>query len=398
MTEPLTLILSATAGLITGVMTGLIPGIHPNTVIFTSLPLYLASGTGLTVYAVFITALSVVHTFHDFLPAIFISSPDAESALTVIDGRSAVEQGKGLEIFQYTAYGALTSLLPVITISGLSILFLDRIYMYLEASMQYILLFFLLFIILNSEEKLNAVLITVFAGALGVISFESTVNQNYVFIPIFSGLFAFPAVLRALKEDFKVPEQDKPSVDRLEAFKGGFMGSIAGFVAGVIPGVGAAVATSFVSPLMKDSSKQFMSAMGAVNTTDIIFSVVTLHVLGNARSGVSVALQFFSTQVDLLLILILTVLSVFPAFYISLKISEVYTVFLTAVPIRKLLYTVLIFLISISFYMTGVTGLLILFTASVIGEASLRSGNRRACMAVLIVPALFFFTGIGAFI
>jgi len=301
-------------------------------------------------------------------------------------------------MFQYTVYGGLFSLLPVLIISGLSLIYLEDIYSYLEVLMPYILIFFLFFIIFDSDQKFNSFLVVLFAGALGIISFESNVNQSYVFIPIFSGLFAFPAVLRALKEDFQVPEQLSSDPDKLEAFQGSVAGSLAGFLAGVIPGIGGAVSTTFVSPLMDASGKRFLSAMGAVNTTDIIFSIFTLHILGNARSGVSVALQFFSTEVDLSFIILVTLLAVFPSAFLALKISKVYVRFLKFFPIYKVLIAVLVFLTAITVYMTGFTGLLILLTSVVIGEAALKSENRRACMAVLLVPALLFFTGIGAFI
>lgn len=398
MAETTVLLLPALAGLVSGVFTGLVPGIHPNTVIFVSLPLYLSTGTGLRFYAVFISSLSVTHTFHDFLPAIFLSSPDAESALSVINGRSAVEQGKGLEMFYYTVYGALTSLLPVVVISALSLIFLEQIYASLQSVMHYILLFFLFFIILDSRDKFSTLLVTVFAGTLGILSFESTVNQSFVFIPLFSGLFAVPAVLRSLKDDFHICDQENPSVEISEAFRGGLLGSLAGFIAGVVPGIGGALSTAFISPLMNESNKDFMSAMGAVNTTDIIFSIFALHILGKARSGVSVALQFFSKDLNLSFVLLITFLSIFPAAYIALKISKLYVNILEKLPIRKVLYLVLIVLCCISVYLTGFTGLLILITASLIGETSLRLGNRRACMAVLIVPAFLFFSGIGAFI
>ena len=339
-----------------------------------------------------------MHTFCDFLPAIFISSPDAESALAVIEGRSAVKQGKGLEMFYYTVYGGIFSLLPVLLISGLSIIYLKEFYTYLEAFMPYILLFFLFFIITDSDQKLNSFLLAVFAGALGIISFESNVNQSYVFIPIFSGLFAFPAVMRAIKDNFEVPEQSVPDPDKSEALQGSLLGSLAGFMAGVIPGIGGAVSTTFLSPLMDMSGKRFISAMGAVNTTDIIFSMFTLYILGNARSGVSVALQFFSTDINLVFLIAVTLTAVFPSAFLALKISGIYVKFLEKFPINKILSGVLILLTLVTLYLTGFTGLLILSTSAFIGEAALKSGNRRPCMAVLIVPALLFFTGIGGFI
>lgn len=366
--------------------------------IFTTVPFYLTSQTGLGVYAVFLAALSISHTFHDFLPAIFLSSPDAESALSTINGKSAVEQGKGLEIFYYTVYGAVAAVIPVLAISLFSLYFLSGLYANLEAVMEYILIFFLLFIIIDSENKVSALLVAAFSGALGVMSFAVPVNQNFVFIPLFSGLFAVPAIYRSMEESFEIPDQDRPEIEKLDAFSGGLLGSLAGFLAGVIPGIGAAVSTAFVSPLIDDSTGKFMSSMGAVNTTDIIFSIFTLQILGNARSGVSVALQIFSTQVNLDLVILATLFAVPISAAIALKIAGLYTDFLENIAVSKIYPAVLLLLFAVSGLMTGVLGLVILFTASLIGYAALESGNRRVCMAVLLVPSILFFSGIGAFI
>lgn len=333
------------------------------------------------------------------MPAIFISSPDAESALAVVNGKAAVEEGRGLEMFYYTVYGGFVSLLPVIFISLLSLKFLESFYGVLEVYMHYVLLFFLLFIVLDSEDSVSAFIIAVFSGVLGVVSFESAVNQSFVFIPIFSGLFAFPAIIRSIDQDFQVPDQDRPELEFSEVFSGGFTGSLAGFIAGVIPGIGAAVATVFVSPLMKkDSSGRFMSALGAVNTTDIIFSIFTLYILGNARSGVSVALQFFSTEINLVYVLAACLVSAPVAAFIAIRISEVYVKILHKLPITTVLVSVLLLVSSLTLYMTGFRGLVILVVASLIGRAALITGNRRVCMSVLIIPALLFFSGAGVFI
>ena len=366
--------------------------------IFTTVPFYLTSQTGLPVYAVFLSALSVSHTFHDFLPAIFLSSPDAESALSTINGRSAVEQGKGLEIFHYTVYGALTALIPVLLISLLSFYFLSGLYATLEAVMEYVLIFFLLFILIDSENKVSALLIAIFSGALGIISFAVPVNQNFVFVPLFSGLFAVPAIFRSMEEKFEIPDQDRPQIQRFDAFSGGLLGSLAGFLAGVIPGIGAAVSTAFVSPMIDDSSGKFMSSMGAVNTTDIIFSIFTLQILGNARSGVSVALQIFSTQINLNLVILATLVAVPISAVIALKISGLYTHVLEKFTVSRIYPSILLLLFAVSGLMTGFLGIIVLITASLIGYAALESGNRRICMAVLLVPSILFFSGIGAFI
>jgi putative membrane protein len=391
------LLLFTLGGVAAGVFTGLVPGIHPNTVIFTAVPYYLSSGIETMHFVAFLTGMSVSHTFHDFLPAFFISAPDAESALSSVSAAEMVKSGKGLEAFRYTVYGALFSLLPVMLFSALSFFYLEQLYGWISGFMEHILLFFLFFMVLDSENRFGSALVAVFAGALGVASFQSPVNQNFVFIPLFSGLFAVPAIISSLRSDYKIPDQDPPSLKFPEAFRGGIVGSAAGFLAGVIPGIGAAVSTSFLSPLMDRSRRKFMASMGAVNTTDIIFSLVALYLIERARSGVSVALELLGSEVNLVLVGVLALLSVFVSAFTALKVSGRYVDSLRSVQAEKLLYSVLALLAAVVFLVTGILGLLVFLTSSLVGEAALRTGNRKVCMAVLIVPAILYFAGFGIF-
>jgi putative membrane protein len=366
-------------------------------VIFTAVPYYLSSGIETMPFVAFLTGMSVSHTFHDFLPAFFISAPDAESALSTVNAAEMVKNGKGLEAFHYTVYGALFSLLPVLLFSVLSFFYLEQLYGWISGFMEYILLFFLLFMVLDSERSLESALVAVFAGALGVASFQSPLNQNFVFIPLFSGLFAVPAILSSLKSDYEIPDQESPSLEFSGALRGGFMGSIAGFLAGVVPGIGAAVSTSFLSPLMDRSRRKFMASMGAVNTTDIIFSLVALYLIQRARSGVSVALELLGSEVNLALVGFLALLSLFISAFTALKVSGRYVKLLRSFPAEKLLYSVLVLLAFVVFMMTGFLGLVVFLTSSLVGEAALRTGNRKACMAVLIIPSILYFAGFGIF-
>lgn len=89
------IILIIILGVLTGVFTGLTPVIHPNIVIFGSLPFYFSLDIGFVPYMVFISGLSVAHTFHDFLPAIFLGAPETEAALSTVFGTEIASRGKG---------------------------------------------------------------------------------------------------------------------------------------------------------------------------------------------------------------------------------------------------------------------------------------------------------------
>ena len=128
---------SCIIGIISGIITGITPGIDPNTVIFTSMPVYLSTDISQGVYISYMTGLSVSHTFHDFLPAIFISTPDAEAALSSIAAPEMVKNGKGLEAFYASVRGGMQALMVIALLLVPLYFFLEPVYQSISNYMHY---------------------------------------------------------------------------------------------------------------------------------------------------------------------------------------------------------------------------------------------------------------------
>ena len=394
-------IISCLLGITAGILTGLTPGIHPNTVIFGSLPVYFSTGIDEPLYISFMTGLSVSHTFHDFLPAIFLSAPEAESALSVVAAPEMVEEGKGFEAFKATVRGGITSFATVLVILAPVYFLLKPFYTLVSGVMEYVLLFFLFYIVLETDKIRQSTLVAVFSGALGIISFQASINQQFVLVPVFAGLFAVPGLYSIIsEEEFEIPEQKQSTDFSLKPDVNGVTGTFAGLLAGTVPGIGAAVSTSFLSPLISDSKKGFLTAMGAVNTSDILFSIISLYLLGNPRSGVSVALQSIITPGKKLFLAVglLASFSVVISAILCLRVGKVYTEVLNGFRVDRIALPVLGILLAVTSVLTGITGLFVLFISSCIGFYARRTDQRRACMAVLIIPSILSFASITLFI
>ncbi|QKQ98785.1 hypothetical protein GKQ38_04650 [Candidatus Nanohaloarchaea archaeon] len=388
------LILIILAGVTAGVFTGIIPGIHPNTVVFTSLPYYFAVQPELMNYLVFIVAISVSHTFHDFLPAIFLHAPNSTTALSTMPGAEAVSKGEGLEAFYRTAAGGLIAVTGILVLLPALFLLLKPIYSFIEPLMLYILVFFLIFTVLKSDRTFLALQIAALAGFLGLYSFNLPVNQNYILIPVFTGLFAVPAMSSALGREEGLTDQSREIEVDVSA-SSGIIGAAAGLLAGVVPGIGPAISTSFLSPLSEDSS--FVASLGGVNSSDIVSSLVALYLLNAPRSGASVAInQITSLSAQTMVVLVgAAAFSTAASFFVCLKMSRYYVSFLEKFSYRKIIYAVMVLLSGLIFYFTGFLGLLVLFTASMIGFCAKAVGERAVLMSVLMVPAVLFFSGTG---
>ena len=382
-------------GVSAGIFTGLIPGIHPNTVVFTSLPFYFAYRPELTLYVVFIVAISVSHTFHDFLPAIFLHAPSATTALSSLPGAEAAAQGKGLQAFYRTAAGGLISVFALLLLLPALFTFLKPIYGFIEPLMLYLLVFFLFFAILDSENIFMSVQIAALSGFLGVYSFNMPVSQNFILVPVFTGLFAVPAMTAVLKNSGELPEQDREFETDISV-RSGIVGTMAGLLAGIVPGIGPALSTSFLSPLQADDG-DFLTALGGVNSSDMVASLVALYLLNAPRSGASVAVGqiTFLSQGRMILLLGAAFISAALAFTLALKVSSFFVYFLNNFSFTKIVFAVLISIIALTYLFTGFLGLLVLFTASAIGSCARAAGERTVLMAVLIVPSIMFFSGHG---
>ena len=100
-------------GCILGVVTGLTPGLHINLVaviLFGVSPLLLGY-TNAVVLASFIIAMSITHTFTDFISSVYLGAPSDDTALSVLPGHRMLLEGKGHEAVKLTVIGSLLALI-----------------------------------------------------------------------------------------------------------------------------------------------------------------------------------------------------------------------------------------------------------------------------------------------
>ena len=266
--------------------------------------------------------------------------------------------------------------------------------------MAFFLLFILLTVVFNTPKLWIGGSVAALSGILGLLAFEMPVNESYVFIPLFSGLFAVPILLSSLSSTREIPEQSHIEPLSESAMRGGLIGFIAGAVAGIFPGIGSSISTSFLTPLMEDSEKEFIAGLGGVNTADILISFIALIAIGKSRSGASVALSMVS-KVNLpraALLMGSSMLAVGVSAPLALKSGAVFAELSAKFPRRPFLVAsgVLVFVATV--FLTGYLGVLVLFTSSAIGYVAMLLGDRRPCMSVLLVPAISFFAKNGIFI
>ncbi|MEW5759775.1 MAG: tripartite tricarboxylate transporter permease, partial [Candidatus Thermoplasmatota archaeon] len=81
-------------GVFIGAITGIIPGLHVNNISFIILASYPTIAGGLILFGsditilvcVLLMSILIMHTFINFVPAVFLGAPEGEMALSVLPG------------------------------------------------------------------------------------------------------------------------------------------------------------------------------------------------------------------------------------------------------------------------------------------------------------------------
>lgn len=401
----LELFLFMLAGIGIGIFAGLTPGIHVNTLIPLLLTL-LAFFPNPYYLAVLIIAVSITEMFIDFIPSIFIGAPDPDVCLSVLPGHRMLLEGRGYEAIKLTVLGGLGGLLLSLVVIGISANAFKFLYEISRPYVHYFIILVILFMIF-SERKPKKMLFTAFiiilSGIFGMIILNSSlINQQNVLFPSLTGLFGLSTLIISISEKARIPEQKEDSkiqLSKKNIIKSMILGSLAGIIVGFLPAIGisqAAVMTQYLGGM--GETRSFLVSLSGINIANDAFSLISLFLVGNPRSGASVAIQRILSELtvyDILLFIGVILLTAGIASLISLYLGKKIPKYLEKIDYKKLSLAIIIFITCLIFALTGIYGLLIAFTSTSIGILCNHLGVRRSnCMGILLIPTIFFFAGL----
>jgi putative membrane protein len=392
----------ALAGVLIGTFTGLVPGVHVNTVvilILALLPRLLESYTPQSIAALVI-AMSIVHSYVDYIPSIFLGAPAEDSVLSVLPGHRLLLKGRGYEAVRLTVIGGLGSTILGIAILTVGIVVLPILYSNIIPLVPYLLLFVLIYIVLfqNRDRWLFALIAVFYSGILGILILgQGIISLKFALFPALTGLFGISTLFVSHRTKVEIPPQ-KITWQPVRYKKGILVGSIAGLLAGLLPSIGSSQSATVVQDLFgKGDEKEFLIAMGGVNTANSIYAFLALYLIGRSRSGASIAVKEILGALafsDLIFMVSITLFTTFFAVLITLELAKLAAIILERANYHSFSKIIISFLLILVFLLTGWKGLFILLTASAIGVFVQVSGvNRSACMAVLMVPTIIYFLG-----
>lgn len=396
----LDLLAFALAGVGLGIFTGLIPGLHVNNL--TPFLVALAAGTSFGMVAL-IVAMSITNVFISYIPATFLGAPEEGTELSVLPAHRLLLEGRGYQAIKLTAVGCLGGLIISSALAMPFILVITTAYELIRPQMHWVLAFIVVMMILLERSWKGvawASAIFLASGLLGLLTLDTNLlPADTALMPLLSGLFGASVLLPSLTSRGSLPEQhfDEEPVSLRASAKSLCAGTIAGSLTGIIPSIGPSQGT-VMAQLATGSSgaEEFLVAVSSVNTSKAIFSFIAIFAIGKARSGAAIAVGEIldSGSINPLLIIGVVLLAGGIAAVVHLRLGKLAARQMDRLPYRGICVAVLVFIISLTIYCSGLSGVLVLATATALGMLPAAVNVKRThSMGVITLPCILFFTG-----
>jgi putative membrane protein len=386
-------------GICCGTFTGLAPGIHINLI-----AAILVSSISKIQFispisaVIFIVSMSITHTFLDFIPSIFLGAPEEDTFLSILPGHEMFLKGRAQEAIIYALYGSLSAIIALIVFIPLFLLFLEPIYDIMYATIPFILIFISSYLILRDEKIFLSFFTFLLSGTIGLLTFNLPVKEPL--LPLLTGLFGVSGIIISISSEKPNVKQKIIPINKIKLSKSEFLKSfvpsslVAPFLA-FLPGISSSHAATIASEIVPQEKKGFLFMMGSINTIIMALTFITVYVIGKTRSGSAAAIKDIIPNLsksDLTFIILTILISCFIAFFLGIKISEIFSSMINKINYKFLTLSILIFLFIINIIFSNLLGILVLITSSAIGIYTIQSGARRInLMGALILPVILFY-------
>ena len=396
----LEIIIAITLGCLMGVFTGLTPGLHINLVslILLGISPVLLGYTNVIAVASFIIAMSITHTFTDFISATYLGVPSDDTAMAAMPAHRLLLQGMGHEAIRLATIGSLLCLILTIAIAPLLVFIVPFIFSSLKDYVGWILLAVIVFMILREEnlgKKFWSFVVVVLSGILGLVVFGIP-NLKDPLLPMLSGLFGVSVLLLSLSQKTVLPAQrltETIKMRKRDTIKSLTSGVVSGSLVSIFPGLGPAQAAVISGQFFKRTDTySYLVLVGGINTVSMILSLVTLFTIEKARNGSIIVVQQLVQNIDLnMLILFFSVALIAGgiATFLTMYTSRIFSRVMNKVNYSFLSMAIISLVGLMVLYFSGFLGFLILIVATAIGIIpNVTDISRSSSMACLLVPII----------
>lgn len=393
----------ALIGIAIGVLTGLIPGLHVNNVAIIAFSLFPFLNLSPIEFSILLVSISIVHQFIEFVPAIFLGVPDESTALSILPAHRMMLAGKGIEALKLIAFGCFFGLFFGLVLLVPAFLIIPSLYESSRGLIVFVLIAIIFFLILR-EKKAKKILLAVFvlliSGYFGLISLNLKIlSSSQVLFPVFAGLFGLSNIAASLQEKIiRIPQDEFITLKiKKKFFSSALLGAIGGMIIGTLPAMSPSQLGVLMYEILGTDIRNFLISVSAINTSDSIFSLVSIYTIENARSGVAAMINAV-IDINFTTVILFIGIIAFVSFFslaLILKIGRKALKFSGKVNYRNMCIFSFLLITSLVFLFTGFFGVIIVFIGMIIGLIPIRAGvSRTHCMGVLLIPTIIYFLGV----
>jgi Predicted membrane protein len=392
------------AGVVCGSLSGLVPGLHANNFALVMATVAPSIGADPLLVGTAMLAAGVVHTFVDIVPTLALGVPDGSTAVAALPGHRLVIAGRGREALRLSAVGSLLAVALAIPLAVPVTWVVGRTYPIIRAWIPLILASVVCFLLVTEPTRraqVGGVLAVLLSAGLGMVTLDLSPNGPLpvggVLTPLFAGLFGAPVLIDAARGGGVPPQADatiRMSPRGLGSAAAG--GSLAGAGVGFLPGVSAAIAAILSLPAVSADSadRGFIVASSGADTSNAVFALFALVVIGAPRTGVMVALDELPVPLALPTLLCAVAAGAVAGFAVVIVVGDRYLALVRRLHYTVVSATVLVGLVALSALFAGPVGVGCFAVAAIIGLVPARFGARRVhLMAVLIGPLILTHLG-----
>lgn len=402
-------------GCLLGLFSGIVPGIHVNTLSSLLLVAYPSIQTLLSGYsdpewtavsvACCVVSASIVHSFVDFVPSVFIGAPDDADAVATLPGHRLLLEGDGMKAVRAAASGSMVGASCAIVLAvPLQYVMLTSFGDMIDDLAQAMALIAAGVIVFGSGRGTAifwCIAAFVISGMWGIVLGDMDIELNGIFgegtymFPLLSGLFGIPILLTS-SGNASIPDQkDSPKdpVGMAPGIRGVFMGCVAGW----FPGITSTVGASMSACIFKERSPEaFIANVASIGTVTSILSIVALSVSGSGRSGTAIVLRelcgnslYGIASMCFVILLMASAIAALAGYCLTIWSGRIMSRMVSRADAGRMNICVLLLTASLVLLLTGPLGLVVLSISTILGFIPQSFGiNRITLCGCLVMPIL----------
>ncbi len=398
-----------------GTFTGLVPGIHVNTlaaIMLAGYPLLTDAFSSIVpsellpiCIASCIMSASIVHSFVDYVPSVFIGAPDPDDVISALPGHRLLMEGKGMSAVRSAAIGSCVGAIASIIIAiPLQLILISGVSDYLDSITAIVLIAVIAMMILYEKDRKNIVwctLIILISGLLGLmcmdvaIPCEGVIVGSTMLFPMLTGLFGMPSMLQSLRNPVIERQEDdcEYPVGPVPGIKGVITGVLTGWFPGITSTTGAILSDS-ITPERRPEG--FIAMTASIGTSAAIIMLVTMSITGHGRSGTMIIIGDIlgdsitgTLNACFLLLLLTAAIASFLGYHSTILCGKMMSRIINHIDTLMLNWICIVLVTVLVLLMTGPFGLVILVISTALGFLPVRIGISRVYLTgCLLIPAL----------